>query len=176
MKGAADLNRKRQTANCITISRMIGTVLLLAARPLSPLFYGLYTCTGLTDVLDGAIARATKSTSDLGSKLDSTADLLFYGVTFFVLFPTLRKRLPVLIWYVAVVILVLRLTAYLTAAVKCGRFTALHTLWNKLTGVTVFVIPYLIGTRWLTPACYAAASLAAFAVVDELVRHCGAEQ
>lgn len=176
MKGATALNWKQQTANCITITRMIGAILLLAARPLSPLFYGLYTCTGLTDVLDGAIARATKSTSELGSKLDSAADLLFYGMTFFVLFPTLRKRLPVLIWYAAAVILVLRLTVYLTAAVKCGRFAAPHTPWNKLTGAMVFVIPYLIGTRWLTPVCYAAAALAVFAAVDELVCHCGANQ
>lgn len=171
MKRAVALNWKRQAANCITISRMIGAVVLLTVRPLSPLFYVLNSYIGLTDVLDGAVARAAKSTSEFGAKLDSAADLLFFSVTFVRLFPALRQRLPVLIWYFAAAVLALRLTSYLTAAVKYGKVAELHTPWNKLTGGMVFAIPYLIGTRWLTSACYAAAALAAFAAADELICH-----
>lgn len=171
MKRAAVLNWKQQAANCITICRMIGAVVLLTVRPLSPIFYGLYTCMGLTDVLDGVVARATKSTSEFGAKLDSAADLLFFSVTFVRLFPALRQRLPVLIWYFVAAILALRLTSYLTAAVKYGKVADPHTPWNKLTGGMLFAIPYLIGIRWLTSTCYVAAALAAFAAADELIRN-----
>ena len=40
----------------------------------------IYTFAGLTDVLDGWLARKTGRASEFGARLDSVADLLFYSV------------------------------------------------------------------------------------------------
>lgn len=74
---------RRNCANIITFFRVVGIILLLTMKPLSPSFFLLYTATGLTDVLDGWIARKTKTASDFGARLDSIADLLFYTVVLF---------------------------------------------------------------------------------------------
>ena len=52
--------------NICTMLRIVGTVGLLLIRPLTLPFYLLYTFCGITDVLDGTIARATNSTSEFG--------------------------------------------------------------------------------------------------------------
>ena len=64
-------------ANFITVLRMAGTGMLLFTAPLTPAFYLLYTLCGVTDALDGIIARATKTASAFGARLDSIADLMF---------------------------------------------------------------------------------------------------
>ena len=66
--------------NICTMLRIVGTVGLLLIRPLTLPFYLLYTFCGITDVLDGTIARATNSTSEFGARLDGIADLIFYAV------------------------------------------------------------------------------------------------
>ena len=65
--------------NICTMLRIVGTVGLLLIRPLTLPFYLLYTFCGITDVLDGTIARATNSTSEFGARLDSISDLIFYA-------------------------------------------------------------------------------------------------
>ena len=77
------------SANAITLLRISGTAVLLFLRPFSPAFFVVYTLTGVTDVLDGFVARKTGTASDFGAKLDSAADLLFYGVMLLKIFPVL---------------------------------------------------------------------------------------
>lgn len=40
-------------------------------------FYAMYLAGGITDMIDGAVARKTNSVSSFGSRLDSLADLVF---------------------------------------------------------------------------------------------------
>ena len=58
----------------------------------------IYTITGVTDVLDGAIARKYGTTSEKGAKLDSIADLLFYTLILIRIFPVMWVTLPKKIW------------------------------------------------------------------------------
>lgn len=157
--------------NCITATRIIGTLCLIPVQSLSPAFYGLYTLTGLTDVLDGWIARKMGNASELGAKLDSIADLIFYAVMLIKTFPILRTRLPVEIWYAVAMVLLLRLSAYLAAAVKYRRFASLHTYMNKLTGAAVFCVPYVISLPFAVPACWGICTVAAIASGEELLIH-----
>ena len=86
---------KWNAADTITSVR-IALSLFLPFLPLrSAGFFAAYTVTGLTDVLDGWLARRTGTTSQFGARLDSIADLLFYGVLLFRLFPVLWQTLPV---------------------------------------------------------------------------------
>lgn len=78
---------KWNMADTITATRMAATVFLLFLPLNSVAFFAAYTLTGLTDVLDGWIARKTGKTSQFGARLDSAADLMFYAVLLLRLFP-----------------------------------------------------------------------------------------
>ena len=130
---------KWNAADTITSLR-IAVSLFLPFFPLNSAgFFAVYTVTGLTDVLDGWLARKTGTASQFGARLDSIADLLFYGVLLFRLFPVLWQKLPTAIWYVVAAIVLVRLAAYAAAAVQYHQFAALHTWLNKLTGAGVFL-------------------------------------
>lgn len=134
-------------ADILTLLRMVGTALLAALKPLSGGFFFLYALTGVTDVLDGWIARKTNTESDFGARLDSAADLLFYAVMLLRVFPALWQALPGSIWYAVAFIVLVRLAAYLTAAVKYRRFASLHTYLNKFTGFCRFPDTVLAADR-----------------------------
>lgn len=136
--------------NMITFIRMLGTICLLFVSLFTPGFYIIYTISGCSDVLDGWVARVTKSSSEFGAKLDSVADLLFYAMLLVKILPLLIKMLPGWIWYCVGFVLLLRLGAYLTAALKYHRFATLHTYFNKLTGFAVFLIPYVMELEMIT--------------------------
>ena len=133
-------------ANIITILRILGTLLLSVTIPLSGEFFVLYTLTGITDVLDGYIARKTNTCSEFGSKLDSAADLMFYGIILYRLIPILAGLFPFQIWDVFMAIIVLRVFTYVFTAIKYKVFMSNHTYLNKLTGFCVFLIPYFVKT------------------------------
>ena len=131
-------------ANIITILRILGTLLLSVTNPLTAEFFVIYTFTGVTDVLDGYIARKTNTVSEFGSKLDSAADLMFYGIIIYKLYPNLCVILPKTIWYTVMVILVLRVFTYIFTAIKYKVYMSNHTYLNKLTGFCTFLVPYFM--------------------------------
>lgn len=171
MKKNLIARHKLNTADVITLLRMAGTILLAFLRPLSAGFFVVYTLTGLTDALDGWIARRTKSASDFGAKLDSVADLLFFAVVLVRLFPILLAGLPVQIWYAVAGIVLLRLSSYCVAAIKYRQFASLHTWLNKLTGGAVFLLPYLLAVSSGTAYSWVLCALAGAASVEELMIH-----
>ena len=162
---------KISVPNCITTVRMVGTVFLLFTAPLSMLFFVIYILCGLSDVLDGCIARATNSSTEFGARLDSVADLLFYLVMLIKLLPVMWRLLPTWIWYMVGAVLMLRLASYITAAVKFKRFASVHTRLNKLTGAAVFLIPFFCMLPWTVPYCSGVCVLAGVASVQELLLH-----
>ena len=66
---------RNNLANIITSIRLIGAYVLIAFNPNGKYFIWVYTLCGITDVLDGFVARKLHTESELGSKLDSVADL-----------------------------------------------------------------------------------------------------
>lgn len=157
--------------NIITCFRIMGTFGLLFLEPLSPIFYIVYTLAGASDILDGCIARMMKTTSELGAKLDSIADLMFYAVMLIKIFPIMWIRLSRTIWIVVGMILVLRAISCTVAAVRERRFASLHTYWNKLTGAAVFSIPYIIQQPIANPFCWGVCGIAGIATIRELMMH-----
>ena len=158
-------------ADIITLIRMVGTLFLLMLKPLSLAFFWVYALTGLTDVLDGWIARKTKTTSDFGARLDSIADLVFYAVMLTGIFPILFEKLPSEIWYVVAVVLCIRILAYVIAVIKYRLFASLHTYLNKFTGAAVFLIPFSLITDYTVAFCWIVSGVAMAASIEELVIH-----
>ena len=56
-------------ANIITGIRIVLSVALLIFPALSPAFFVLYVAGGLSDMIDGAVARKTGTVSGFGSRL-----------------------------------------------------------------------------------------------------------
>lgn len=137
----------------------------------SAAFILIYTLVGLTDVLDGWLARKTGTASEFGARLDSIADLLFYGILLVRLLPTLWSVLPAAVWYVVGVVLLVRVLAYATAAVKYHRFASLHTWLNKMTGGAVFLLPYVFAVSNGVAYGWAVCFLALAAALEELSIH-----
>ena len=162
---------KWSAADTVTSLRIAASVILLFFPLGSAGFFIVYTITGLTDALDGWLARKTGTASEFGARLDSIADLLFYGILLFRLFPALWQGLPVIIWYIVAAIVLVRLTAYAVAAVKYRRFASLHTWLNKLTGVSIFLLPYLLATAAAVGYSLGVCVLAFAASAEELMIH-----
>lgn len=155
--------------NCITLFRMVSTLVMAFLEPLSKEFFAVYTFAGLTDILDGFIARITKSVSKFGAKLDSVADLLFYSVMLIKLLPVLWALLPWYIWLAVGVVLLLRLCAYVAAAVKEKQFAAHHTILNKITGFCVFCVPYILPLSFAATLCWIPCIVGGLASTEELL-------
>lgn len=170
---------KRNLANAVTLFRMFGSLALALVIPFGVPFYIIYTLCGLSDGLDGPIARRLGTADERGALLDSVADILFYAVMIYRLVPTLFGMLPAWVWIYAYLALGLRLTSYAVAGIRYHRFATLHTYGNKMTSVTFFLLPYLmlIGRlelfSWLTKAvaCALVCTAAALASLEELLIH-----
>ena len=89
---------KWNAADTETSVRIAASLVLLFIPLRSAGFLAVYTLTGLTDALDGWLARKTGTASDFGARLDSIADLLFYAVLLFRFSPVLWRALPAEIW------------------------------------------------------------------------------
>ena len=164
-------NPNMNAPNVITSLRIIGSAVLLFTEPFSAAFYIIYTLCGLSDVLDGFIARRFHMTSTLGARLDSIADLMFYAAMLLKVLPTLLVLLPTWIWLCVAGVIIIRIAAYITAAVKFHCFASMHTYMNKATGGAVFCVPYIVKLPCAVPLCFAVCVIAALSSLEELLMH-----
>lgn len=159
---------KKNIPNFITVLRILGTVSIIFLNIGSIPFFIVYTLTGATDVLDGLIARLTRSSSNFGAKLDSVADLLFYTVSLIKLLPKLLELLPGYIWVIVAVILVLRIAAYIVSGIRFHCFASNHTILNKATGVFVFAVPYMLLTPVAVIYCFCVCAIGLISTLYDL--------
>lgn len=152
-------------ANLITSCRILLSLLLLFFPALSPGFFGIYLAAGLSDMLDGFVARRTNSASPLGARLDSMADLLFLAVCLIKLLPVLA--LPVWLWVWVGLIALLRLVNILSGFVCRRKLVLLHTGANKLTGALLFLLPLSLGFLDISYIAVPLCALASFAAIQE---------
>lgn len=109
--------------------------------PFSVAFWICYLCSGLSDLLDGYVARRLNQQSSIGAKLDSIADLFFVASIFIVVIKNIQ--LPVWLWLCIFLIGLLRIVGYGIGFYKYRAFSSLHTYMNKATGVLIFAFPPL---------------------------------
>ena len=130
---------KKHIANIITSSRIIFSLPLLFIPLSSVWFTILYLFCGLTDMIDGTIARKTNSVSEFGSKLDTVADLLFVMASFIKILPAIR--LPLWLWIWCGAIAVVKLSSIVLGYISKKQFISFHTNMNKITGLLLFLFP-----------------------------------
>ncbi len=119
---------------------MICSIVLLFTRAFSSAFYILYIMAGITDVLDGVVARKFKLESKFGEKLDTVADVCFVGATLYKLLPAVK--IPIWLWLWIGAIVLLKLTNIISGFWRQNTFVAKHTSANRITGILFFLFPF----------------------------------
>lgn len=159
---------KKNIANIITITRIIGTFVMIYFDVLTPEWLVAYVYSGLSDIVDGYIARKLKIQSTLGSKLDSVSDLFFYTTMMIKLWPYLVEYLPTFVWVIIWTTVAIRLAVYLYVNLKMHTILSSHNILNKLTGCFMFLIPFIIKTKYFVLYAICVSSFALIAALNEI--------
>ena len=154
-------------ANIITISRIILSLILPFTINNNIVFYIIYSICGLTDILDGYIARKTKTQSDFGAKLDTIADLIFAIIIAIIIFPIIVKN-PIYIVLI-ICIFIIKISSIIINYIKYKEFAILHTYGNKITGLTIFITMYFIYSKYLNICIYIVCFIAIISSIEELI-------
>ena len=81
---------KKHIANIITGSRIAFSLPLLFIPLSSAWFYVFYLLCGVSDMVDGTVARRTNSASEFGARLDTVSDFVFMTVALIKFVPYLH--------------------------------------------------------------------------------------
>lgn len=150
----------------ITLSRIPMAVALPFVQSSPAVFWTLYLLCGLSDVLDGAVARSTGTVSLLGEKLDTIADIIFAAVWMVLFIPAIDVGRWLWIW-TGVIALIKVANVISGLAMKKG-FVAKHTPANKATGILLFILPMVILLEVIkVPYIVLVCLLATFAAIQE---------
>ena len=152
-------------ANIVTGCRILGSVLLLFFPAFSEGFYITYILCGFSDMIDGAVARITNSTSEFGSKLDTAADIIFVAVSMVKLLPAIH--IPGWLWIWGGVIAVIKVGNIIWGYVSKKRFLSLHTTMNKITGLLLFLLPLISSFIDVKYTSIVVCIIATFAAIQE---------
>ena len=129
-------------------------------------FWTLYLLCGLSDVLDGAVARLTGTVSRIGEMLDTMADIIFVAVWMLLFIPAIDVGRWLWIW-TGVIALIKVVNVISGLAMKKG-FVAKHTPANKATGLLLFLLPMVILLEVIkVPYIVLVCLLATFAAIQE---------
>ena len=154
-------------ANILTVFRIIGSVLLLLFPPFSLAFMSIYLLCGFSDMIDGTIARKTNSTSELGAKIDSVADLFFVVATLIRLLPSIQ--IPWWLWVWGGAIAMIKIGNIIWGYVSKKQFVSLHTMMNKATGLLLFLLPLTLSIVELKYSSFLVCTIATFSAIQEAV-------
>jgi CDP-diacylglycerol--glycerol-3-phosphate 3-phosphatidyltransferase len=127
----------KHAANILTGLRIVLTLMIPAFLNDRTLCVVLFATAGLTDVLDGVVARRTGTSSRLGARLDSLADMVI-GVMIACAVVWAGGALWAFMPYL-IAVAAIRLANLAIAACRFRQFAVIHTWGNKLTGLLIFV-------------------------------------
>lgn len=135
---------RRNIPNIITIFRILGAIAIIFLEPFSLPFFIVYGICGMSDFIDGYLARKLDVSSHLGSILDSVGDLIFLGVMGAKVIPYLINvyHLALWNWIIILIPFVLQMSAYVICAFKFKKFSAVHTYMNKVLSASIFFYPF----------------------------------
>lgn len=152
-------------ANIVTSIRILCSIALLFCPAFSPAFYALYLTAGVSDMVDGWVARRTHMASELGAKLDTVADIVFVIVCMVKLLPVLD--ITTWLWVWIGVIALIKIINIISGFVVQKRFVSVHSIMNKTTGLLLFIFPLTISFIDLKYTAALVCIFATFAAIQE---------
>lgn len=130
----------KQLPNVISCTRIVLSVMLLFLLDRPVLFAVLYLLCGLSDLLDGYLARLLTAETALGSKLDSLGDFIFYAVWLFILSTLIKSEDKGQIMICVIIVAIIRIANLVITKIKFKQWSIMHTMGNKLTGLALFFL------------------------------------
>ena len=152
-------------ANIITGIRILCSIALLFFPAFSPAFYALYTVAGISDMIDGTVARKTGRVSAFGSRLDTVADCVLVVACLIKLLPVLAVPVWLIVWIA--VIAVIKAVNVLSGYLVRKEIVVLHTVMNKITGGLLFALPLTVSFLDVTYSGAVVCAVATFAAIQE---------
>ena len=152
-------------ANTITFFRIAASIVLLFCPVFSPAFYVFYIAAGLSDMLDGFVARKTDTVSKLGARLDTMADFVFVVVCLIKLLPVLRISAWLYGWIG--IIALIKVINIISGFVVQKRFVTVHSVMNKVAGALLFLLPLTLPAVPLKYTAIVICAAATFAAIQE---------
>ena len=152
-------------ANIITFVRILCSIAILFCPVFSVAFYSLYITAGLTDMIDGRVARKTNTVSEFGAKLDTVADFVFVVVCLVKLLPIMDFPSWLYIWIG--VIALIKIINIVSGYVIQKQFVTIHGLMNKVTGLLLFILPLTLSFINLRYSAVMVCLVATFAAIQE---------
>ena len=158
-------------ANAITIFRIADSIALLLCPVFSPAFYVFYIMAGVSDMLDGFVARKTNTASRFGEKLDTIADYVFVIVCLIKLLPVIRIPIWLYVW--TGIIALIKVVNIISGFALQKTFMAVHSAMNKTTGVLLFLLPLTVPVLLMKYFAIFVCAAATFAAIQEghLIRY-----
>lgn len=152
-------------ANFVTSLRIVFSLIMLHFSALSPEFYACYLLAGITDMVDGTVARKLGKESEFGEKFDTIADIVFVAATLYKLFPVFKVSMGIWIWIG--IIAVIKVINVISGFVAKKRFVTIHSMSNKITGIVLFILPLTLSFVDIRYSSFFVCLFATFAALQE---------
>lgn len=159
----------KHLADIITCVRIAAAVAMLFLEPLSAAFFAIYCVGGISDMLDGAVARKFGSSGALGARLDSAADLLFLISAFYKLVPILHGLFNAYVLWAVCIVAAVKIMSLIVSYIRFHKPLFLHTILNKITGFAVFSLPFFYKSECFTVLIYISCAIAFLAAAEEFI-------
>jgi len=129
----------KHVPNILSAIRLVAIIPLLLLTPLELPFMIVYVVAGLTDMVDGPIARKFNITSQFGAALDGGADLLFLFTVLFRIGPLIEFSNWLWIWII--IAITTKLIASVIGYIRHKEVIFLHTYLGKFFMFNLFLFP-----------------------------------
>lgn len=157
----------KHVPNLITGLRILSSLVLLFLKPLSTGFFAVYTLCGVSDILDGYVARKTGTAGKAGAVLDSVADMVFIAVALVVFIPVFAFAAWMVYWTIAIALI--RLASLAVGFIRYRSFASLHTYANKATGLILFCFPLIYQLCGSDKTAVILLAIASLSAIEEIL-------
>jgi CDP-diacylglycerol--glycerol-3-phosphate 3-phosphatidyltransferase len=124
--------------NFLSILRIILSPLIFFIKDNKLVLFSVLLFIGLTDVLDGYIARKYNKQTIVGAWLDSIGDFVFY-ILLVIYAIVFEYSVIIALQYYVIIIVTLKLLTVIIGFAKYRQFGFLHTIGNKISGAIIFI-------------------------------------
>ena len=159
----------KHLTNAITTLRIIGSILMIFCPVFSSQFYITYLICGVSDMIDGAVARVTNSDTKFGAQLDSIADIIFITAASIKLLPTIH--IPNWLWVWIVIIAIIKIGNLTSGFLRTKKLIFQHTTMNKITGLFLFILPLTLPFIEVKHSAIIVCSIATIAAIQEVCKN-----
>jgi len=129
-------------------------------------FYVFYLFCGLTDMIDGAIARKTGAVSKFGARLDTVADFVFMFVCSIKILPLMH--IPVWLWVWIIIVALIKIFNIALVFIHTKKLISIHSVLNKTTGFALLLMPLSLAFVETTYSVATVCVLATIAAMQEV--------